>query len=357
MEQSDLEELAGVVWPLLHTLEALGFIARYLNPPDFEAIMEAAGEPEAALRAARPKLDAWPAALADLQPWLAQTADAALSAYGGLRAAQEEPQGMLEIYRALRHYPRALEALYPLAAVMPPVSTYFLDPSARENLVLQQSLQEARPAENTGVLHFGAEPGARGGCSIYVPEYYTPDRLWPLVMALHGGGGHGRSFLWNWLPAARSFGAVVIAPTSQRDTWAFTDPGPDVALMAHTLAEARRRWNIDPARVLLTGISDGGTFSYVAGLEADAPYTHLAPVAAAFHPMLAEMAEPARAAGLPIYLVHGALDWMFSVDMARAARQALMNAGAAVTYRELDNLSHCYPQEENAAILRWLRAS
>jgi phospholipase/carboxylesterase len=35
-----------------------------------------------------------------------------------------------------------------------------------------------------------------------------------LVVALHGGSGHGRGFLWSWLRDARSFGAILIAPTS-----------------------------------------------------------------------------------------------------------------------------------------------
>jgi phospholipase/carboxylesterase len=58
--------------------------------------------------------------------------------------------------------------------------------------------------------------------------------------------------------------------------------------------------------------------------------------------------------GLPIHLVHGRLDWMFPVEVARQARQALSVAGAAVTYRELDDLSHTYPREINAAMLDWL---
>ena len=39
-----------------------------------------------------------------------------------------------------------------------------------------------------------------------------------------------------------------------------------------------------------------------------------------------------------------------------AYRDALAAAGADVTYRELDDLSHCYPSEMNAPILRWLSA-
>jgi phospholipase/carboxylesterase len=129
----------------------------------------------------------------------------------------------------------------------------------------------------------------------------------------------------------------------------------DTPNLARIVAAVRGRWNIDPDRLLLTGMSDGGTFCYVTGLERDSPFTHLAPVAATFHPLMAEMADADRLRGLPIYLVHGRLDWMFPVQGARQTRDALSAAGAAVTYRELDDLSHCYPREINAAVLSWLR--
>jgi len=101
-------------------------------------------------------------------------------------------------------------------------------------------------------------------------------------------------------------------------------------------------------------MSDGGTFCYVSGLESSSPFTHLAPVAASFHPMMAAIADAGRLRGLPIYLVHGGLDWMFPVQLARQTRDALSAAGANVTYREIDDLSHCYPREANAEILQWL---
>jgi phospholipase/carboxylesterase len=45
---------------------------------------------------------------------------------------------------------------------------------------------------------------------------------------------------------------------------------------------------------------------------------------------------------------------MFPVAIARAARDALLAAGARLVYRELADLSHTYPREENTAILDWL---
>jgi phospholipase/carboxylesterase len=69
---------------------------------------------------------------------------------------------------------------------------------------------------------------------------------------------------------------------------------------------------------------------------------------------MAEMADAERLRGLPVFLTHGRLDWMFPVEVARQTRDALRAAGASVTYRELEDLSHCYPREINAEILRWL---
>jgi phospholipase/carboxylesterase len=106
--------------------------------------------------------------------------------------------------------------------------------------------------------------------------------------------------------------------------------------------------------MLLTGMSDGGTFCYVTGLGSASSFTHLAPVAATFHPLMAELADAGRLRGLPIYLVHGRLDWMFPVQVARQTQAALSAAGANVTYRELDDLSHTYPREMNAPMLDWL---
>jgi phospholipase/carboxylesterase len=84
------------------------------------------------------------------------------------------------------------------------------------------------------------------------------------------------------------------------------------------------------------------------------PFTHLAPACGVLHPALLG-GGLARARGRPIYLVHGTLDWMFPVDTARMAREALLAAGARLVYREIEDLSHTYPREENPKILDWLK--
>src|SRR5207245_7816520 len=60
MSEAVVDDIVAVLPPLLQSLEALGFVARHLNPPDFGRVMEAAGAPDQALQAARSRLNAWP---------------------------------------------------------------------------------------------------------------------------------------------------------------------------------------------------------------------------------------------------------------------------------------------------------
>jgi phospholipase/carboxylesterase len=353
MSEAVIDDVVAVLPPLLQSLESLGFVARHFHPPSFDRVMKAAGEPDQELNAVRSRLTDWPEGFADIRLALDTASDAALAAFSGLRAVQAGNGDITLAFRALRQLPRAEEALYPLAAKFPPVSSFFLNPELCEDADLLARL--AAPAgANTGIVHDDNDPKSRGGFSVYVPEYYAPDRAWPLVMALHGGSGNGRGFLWRWLRDARSLGAILVTPTALGATWALMGEDADTANLSRILDAVRSRWNIDSTKLLLTGMSDGGTFSYVTGLESASPFTHLAPVAATFHPLMAQMADADRLRGLPIHIVHGALDWMFPVQTARISRDALMAAGANVTYREVDNLSHCYPREMNAPILKWL---
>lgn len=346
----EFADLQVVLLALLRALGALVFLARHLNPPEVAAAIQAAAATEADLRAARPLLESWPGRLAPLRAPLSSASDEALAGLEELSGAND----LRDVFRALRHLSRAEEALYPLAVALPPVSLYFLDPPSRGDGALRARLEEADGGEEAGVFHFDHENGARGGFSVFVPEDYRPDRAWPLVMALHGGSGNGRAFLWSWVAAARTRGAILVAPTALGQTWALMDEDIDSPNLSRILGIVGERWRLDPERRLLTGMSDGGTFTYVSGLEGGSPFTHLAPVAAAFHPMLAQMADRDRIGGLPIFVVHGALDWMFDVELARHAQRALTSAGARVTYREIADLSHCYPREVNTELLRWL---
>ena len=50
MSEAVVDDIVAVLPPLLQSLEALGFIARRLNPPDFGKVMQAAGTPDITLQ-------------------------------------------------------------------------------------------------------------------------------------------------------------------------------------------------------------------------------------------------------------------------------------------------------------------
>jgi phospholipase/carboxylesterase len=333
---------AVAVARLLDTLDALSFVARHLHPSRLDALAATLQDRDAALREAIAGTP-WPEPMGEP---IVRAAEATLRACEGLRAGAGSPDGPRQAYRALRQVSRALEALYPLTAILPTVDRFFLTSGG-------QAVGARRGDEPAGVMHVANDTTERGGFSVYVPEDYDPARAYPLVMALHGGSGHGRLFLWSWLREARGRGIILTAPTAIGDTWSLMEPQIDSANLVRIVAEIAQRWRVDSTHLLLAGMSDGGTFTLLNGLDDGSPFTHLAPVAASFHPLLLTMADPHRLAGLPIYLVHGALDWMFPVSIARTAHRALTAAGANVTYREIADLSHAYPREEGSAIVDW----
>lgn len=353
-----IEAVDALLPALLQAMEAVAFIGRHLHPPLIDNLVEQMEPVAVRLAEARGAFDAaaWPDHLLAFATHVREAADETEATFAGLRAAGNDLSAaggtIFSAYRALRHGPRAMEALYPVSAMLPPVSRFFLEDGARDDAALVAALAEGAAREETGVHHFGNDKGQRGGFSLYVPETYDPGRAHPLIIACHGGSGHGRGFLWTWLREARSRGAILISPTSLDSTWSLMEPEQDRASLARMMAHVSERWTVDRSRILLTGMSDGGTFTYLAGL-AGGPFTHLAPVSAAWHPMLLTMAEPSRMAGLPVYITHGALDWMFAADMARLAHAELSGTGANVTYREIADLSHTYPREENARIMDW----
>lgn len=354
-----IETIAKLVPATLRALYALEFAARHLSPDTLSRLIEAIADRhddvEAALVASR-AID-WPERLAPVRDSLERAAAAAAEGITRLLVAPEAPQPIVAAYRALRTYAQAAEAIYPMAAHLKSVSQFFLEPAARDDTALADRLASLDPTrEGVGVMHGGGPAGTRGAFSLYVPETYDASQPIPLVVAMHGGSGNGGAFLWSWVREARTRNFIVIAPTAIGSTWSLMEPEVDGPNIDRMVEEVAAQWNVDPSRQLLTGMSDGGTFSYVLGLGGKGRLTHLTPIAAAFHPMMMTFASADRVRGLPVHIVHGARDWMFPPGMAREAERMLAEAGAAVIYREIADLSHTYPRDENAAILDWFLA-
>jgi len=259
---------------------------------------------------------------------------------------------IFQVLASMRRFTRAIEALYPLHGFAP-LGRFFVEPYFHGRL---DELDSTPPDGVSVGLHRTGDDGeenARGGFCLYVPESYDGDAALPLVVALHGGSGDGRGFLWTWVREARGRRFLVLAPTSRGPTWSLGGHDVDAAAIASMVRFVSERWHVDQGKILLTGLSDGATYSLLLGLAEDSPFHAIAPVSGVLHPLNFVNGNMARARERRIYLVHGARDWMFPVHTARAASERLGEAGAAIAYREIEDLSHTYPREENARILEW----
>lgn len=341
----------------LGMLQAFEVLQRRLHPPAIQGLRSALEPLRQRLDAALAEARGMPApqAIASFHAQLLEAAGRAAAA-GRLFTEEGDPErATARVLQSLSEACRAQEALYPLRVVLPPVARFFAEPELAEHAT---SLDPA-PPEGTavGLQVARGSAGGRGGFHLYVPERYRGDAPWPLVVALHGAMGSGADFLWTWLREARSRRFLLLAPTSRDTTWSMHGPdldGPSLQGMVRFVGE---RWNVDPGRVLLAGLSDGGTFALLAGLGEGSPFTALACISGVLHPANLSNGNLARARGRRIYVAHGALDWLFPPALARLAAETLREAGADVTHHEIEDLSHTYPREENDAILRWLDPS
>jgi phospholipase/carboxylesterase len=358
-----IDALDGFVPPLLGALERIGWAQRHLHPPLAERLA-AALSPHAATVAGplRALTEApWPDDLRFLKDRLAGVGRQTVELIEAFVDASRTQGDLMGLYRAIRRFAPIQEALYPVAPILPAVSQWFLEPGRRGDEDLVARLREAALRDDgvrVGVLHSANERGDRGGFSLYVPETWNGRAAMPLVVALHGGSGHGRDFLWVWLREARARGLLLMAPTSQDRTWSIMGgPDRDADPIREAVAGVAARYPVDRDRILLTGMSDGATYALVVGLREDMPFTHLAPACGVLHPVLLADGRIGRLKDRPVYLVHGALDWMFPVGTAQMMRQVLEVTGARLVYREIEDLSHTYPRDENPRILDWLMSA
>jgi len=231
--------------------------------------------------------------------------------------------------------------LYPLRQYLPALLHYWLldtaDPDACE-----PPAADVDPC--SGIQRYDAE-GSRGAYTCYVPECYRAERSWPVLLTLHGGSGNDEDFLWTWLKYAKSRGYLLVSAKSFGPTW-FPWDAPSLMFI---LDEIQARYHVDPDRILLTGLSDGGSFSYEVGFAWPERFHGLAVVAGILRPHQ----RSAQASQLPVYIAHGAQDQLFPVNYIRLVVDKLREWGHNVTYHELAGFGHAYPPGENTAILDW----
>lgn len=263
---------------------------------------------------------------------------------------RSEQQSFIKVFIQSRDaFARARYLLYDIRQYTPTLQQYWLLPDAVADL---SKLEENVAAKEYDVgLQHHRRSSDRGAYSLYVPENYAPQKRWPLIIALHGGSGANDEYLLTWLRAAKSKGYFILSPKSLGPTWAIDNPDPDVVSIASILADVSERYTIDADRILVSGLSDGATFSYALITDRPDLFAAVAPIAG----VLPRWLDVQKAKALPFLIIHGGQDFIFPVMAARMANATLLENGFAdVTYKELLDWGHAYTYSINEEmILPW----
>lgn len=189
--------------------------------------------------------------------------------------------------------------------------------------------------------------------ALYVPESYTAQHVYPLVVCLHGAGFGGETYLDRWQPRLKD-GFLLACPTINDAAW-WTKDAED--LVVAVVAEVSRKYWIDPDRIFLTGMSNGGTGTFLVGLNHADRFAALVPMASALPRALYPLLENARATRF--YIIHGARDEVMPVRYSRELVSYLQENGFQVVYREHEKEhpmagGHFFPKEELPDLVEWL---
>ena len=191
--------------------------------------------------------------------------------------------------------------------------------------------------------------------ALSVPLTYQPTKGYGLVVCLHGAGFTGEAYLERW-QARLGENYVLACPTAPMGAW-FTRGAEELVLA--TIRSVQRRYHIDPDRIFLTGMSNGGIGAWVIGMH-DAPlFAGIAPMASGLDNVLMPFLANLRAT--PIYIIHGAKDQVMPVELSRTITKELTRLGYPYVYREHDREhpmagGHYFPREELPELVTWLNA-
>jgi predicted esterase len=209
------------------------------------------------------------------------------------------------------------------------------------------------PQHRVGALHLELKiEGEPADYALYVPEAYDPATAYPLIVCLHGAGFTGDSYLERW-QSRLGEKSILACPTVMGGAW--WTPGGEALVMA-VIDDVRSKYHIDPDRVYLTGMSNGGIGTYLVGMFHADRFAAISPMASGIPDEIFPFLRNFSSTG--IYIIHGAQDEVMPVILSRKISEYLKEQQIPYTYREHDRLhpmagGHFFPREELPELVVW----
>ena len=166
---------------------------------------------------------------------------------------------------------------------------------------------------------------------VYVPASVDAAKPVGLVLFLHGANRTVDFFVDGHKPVADTTNVIVLAPYATIGTWdAINGPfSNDITIIDSALAWVFQRWSIDPAKIVISGFSDGATYSLAVGRANGDFFTRVVAYSPGFLIEVAAKGKP------PILVSHGTEDVILSFQYTKnVIVPTLRDLGHTVDFRE-----------------------
>jgi hypothetical protein len=239
------------------------------------------------------------------------------------------------------------------AAPSPEAAATLVDPIARAGVSFDEAyrrLQRGRPyaARDAGVVHLenSTPDGIEHFYAVTVPDGYDPARRYQVRIQLHGGVG-GRAT--NAPVGNGTVGALAGAEQIYVVPYAWADQpwwGTDQVLnLAGIVDRVKRLYNVDENRVVLSGVSDGGTGAYFVAMRETTPFASFLPLngyilVLALRDIDDGLIFANNLRNKPIFAVNGGRDPLYPTRVVDPTIEHMTRGGVSVDYHPQPNAAH-----------------
>jgi poly(3-hydroxybutyrate) depolymerase len=173
---------------------------------------------------------------------------------------------------------------------------------------------------------------------LFIPESYNASKPTPLLVALHGMGGDENSMFDSYANGllkreAERNGFLVVCPKGRDSASMYRGSAEQDVL--DVMADVRRSYRVDAARIYLMGHSMGAYGTWSLAMDHPDIFAALGPISGGG--MASGMVKIRH---IPQYVVHGDDDRTVPVSQSRTMVEAGKKAGAEIVYVEVPGGSH-----------------
>ena len=245
----------------------------------------------------------------------------------------------------------AFEALW--SASSPAEATLLVDPILRAGVNFDEAykrLQRGRSyvARDSGVVRMEnrTPDGVEHFFAVNVPGTYDPARRYQVRIQLHGGvGGRATSAPVGNGTVGALTGAeqIYIVPYAWADEpWWSND---QVLNLAAIVDRVKRVYNVDENRVVLSGVSDGGTGALYVAMRDTTPFASTLPLngylmVLALRDIDDGLVFANNLRNKPIFAVNGGRDPLYPTRVVEPYIEHLKRGGVTVDYHPQPNAAH-----------------